>query len=967
MNSFSLLSSYTAVRVRQCLYLLLFFGTVSTGFSQGIPVKVVFLAEPSGSTTANQPFATQPVVEIQDGGGSRVFTSATVTVSIAMNGGIFTPGTLLGSTTLLTVNGRATFSGLSIDKIGTYTLKVTSAGLTTGTTGIFTIIAGAPYRLVFHTESENGIVGIPLNPQLVVRVQDEGGNHVGNNVNTAVLLSVASGPEGITSIEQNPAYTFAGFATFSGLTLNTVGCYTLQASTSGLVSATSAAFCIVPGAASITTSTVSAATNVLAVGGSTSAVIVQLKDIFGNDVGDNADCVRLFVTFGPGSVTQIPTYDGSGRWTSTYTSSGIPGEVSVSAFLKPDGQTNCAFPGTGYAALLHTAQLNVIAGVASATTSTITAASAVVAESESTTLTITLRDSFGNPTTNGTIILAITQGGGSLSTTAVSGATTTASVVYTAGSNTSVATITARITGEDIINSPLTFVIDTVEQKQPCEIDTCKTGTLLLHTGFDHENNKKYGIGSEDKYWALLIEKENGFIKEYAYVDNKANAWPDQDDSRWLWRNKPQNGVDNTQERGIFFTLFESCEEVEGYLELSMAASDTAGVLFNGELLVLITYNPRFYVTKHKISVPVKKGRNSLAVVVAHKPGTARSLNLQGTISTPNAVLVERKCLPNLGKLSFWRARVEKDENDNGQSDSSDTPLGGVIVTITGPSTTTQATTTSDGECSFLVHELGTYTVQVEPPVGYCVVYGTTHTVTFTGNDSIPQLVSGVSSSAQVCIQKFHDQNGNGVQDGGEPNLSNWTFVIFNGTTSMMVTTGTTGTVYAKLATGNWMICEVTQAGWLPTTYICTTITVSACGTTSVTFGNITSGTASGLIIHNENAQTGRMTPAIGTYRESVPITATREQELLSDPQLKSTPNPTSSETMISYILSQPATVRLDLYTMIGRHIALLDEGQRTTGEHTVPVDLRELPSGLYHVRLTVNNRVYTLIIMSNK
>lgn len=86
-----------------------------------------------------------------------------------------------------------------------------------------------------------------------------------------------------------------------------------------------------------------------------------------------------------------------------------------------------------------------------------------------------------------------------------------------------------------------------------------------------------------------------------------------------------------------------------------------------------------------------------------------------------------------------------------------------------------------------------------------------------------------------------------------------------------------------------------------------------------------------------------------------------------ADPLLKSVPNPTSGETTVSYLLSQAGEVRLDLYSAVGRHVSTLEQGYRDAGAHSLPVDLTELPSGFYHVRLSINGRVYTLKIMSNK
>ncbi len=81
-------------------------------------------------------------VQLRDGTNSNVSISGTsITVAIQNNAGT---GTLSGTTTRTTTNGVATFSGLSIDKMGTgYTLIFTSTGLTSVTSQAFNISPAA--------------------------------------------------------------------------------------------------------------------------------------------------------------------------------------------------------------------------------------------------------------------------------------------------------------------------------------------------------------------------------------------------------------------------------------------------------------------------------------------------------------------------------------------------------------------------------------------------------------------------------------------------------------------------------------------------------------------------------------------------------------------------------------------------------------------------------------------------------
>jgi hypothetical protein len=77
-------------------------------------------------------------VEIVDGGGNLVST-ASASISLAANGG---PGSLQGTTTVATSGGIATFTGVSIDQDGTYTLAASATGLTPTTSQPFDIVDG---------------------------------------------------------------------------------------------------------------------------------------------------------------------------------------------------------------------------------------------------------------------------------------------------------------------------------------------------------------------------------------------------------------------------------------------------------------------------------------------------------------------------------------------------------------------------------------------------------------------------------------------------------------------------------------------------------------------------------------------------------------------------------------------------------------------------------------------------------
>lgn len=63
-------------------------------------------------------------------------------------------------------------------------------------------------------------------------------------------------------------------------------------------------------------------------------------------------------------------------------------------------------------------------------------------------------------------------------------------------------------------------------------------------------------------------------------------------------------------------------------------------------------------------------------------------------------------------------------------------------------------------------------------------------------------------------------------------------------------------------------------------------------------------------------------------------------------------PNPFAHQTTLSYHLTEPGNVRLAVYDLLGREVALLVDGIKSTGTHTASFDATELPSGVYVARL---------------
>jgi hypothetical protein len=113
-----------------------------------------------------------------------------------------------------------------------------------------------------------------------------------------------------------------------------------------------------------------------------------------------------------------------------------------------------------------------------------------------------------------------------------------------------------------------------------------------------------------------------------------------------------------------------------------------------------------------------------------------------------------------------------------------------------------------------------------DPPSGSLFPLGTT-TVTCTATDRCGNTAScsfTVTVLGFICGTKFHDLNGNGVRDRGEPGLEGWTIELVDPATNTVLQTVVTGPdgryCFLGLQLGDYIVREVLQPGWENTTPI---------------------------------------------------------------------------------------------------------------------------------------------------
>lgn len=260
----------------------------------GAPSLLVVDASAKLDAVAGQPIPAFSV-QVEDAFGNLATNSGSVPITASVSG----PASFASGTTMVSAaSGVANFAGLVLNSAGTYTLTVSSPGLTSASFAPFTISAGAASHLTFTTVPGTTTAGQSLG-SFAVSVQDA----MGNPISGAVVALRPNGPGNFTAGVPS-AVSASGVATFTGLVLKKAGTYTLTATLLNGTSATSSAFVVQPAAATHLTFTVGPAA--INAGQALRTMTVAVQDAFGNTVTTSTASIGI-VANGPGGLGGITT------------------------------------------------------------------------------------------------------------------------------------------------------------------------------------------------------------------------------------------------------------------------------------------------------------------------------------------------------------------------------------------------------------------------------------------------------------------------------------------------------------------------------------------------------------------------------------------------------------------------------------------------------------------------------------
>ena len=385
-------------------------GTI-TGTQSGITVqaagasKLAFAQQPT-TTTAGNAISPAVTVQVQDPYGNAVADSgATVNMTVSAGPGPFT-GT---STTSATTSGAglATFNNLVLDTSGTtYSLQAASSGLTSGTSGTFTVNAASATTLTVAGFTSPTAAGAAHN--VIVTAKDAFGNTATGYTGTVHFTS--TDPQATAGAGLPANYTFtggdAGVHTFTnGVTLKTAGTQSITATdtVTGTITGTQSSISVLPGT---TTTLVVSGFPSPVTAGTAHSVIVTAQDAYGNTTPGYTGTVHFTSTDGQATAgSGLPanyTFVAGDNGVHTFTN-GVTLKTAGTQSITATDTVTGTITGTQSAisVLSNTAATLVVSAFPSPTT-------AGVAHS----VTVTAHDAYGNVATGytGTVHFTSTDG-----------------------------------------------------------------------------------------------------------------------------------------------------------------------------------------------------------------------------------------------------------------------------------------------------------------------------------------------------------------------------------------------------------------------------------------------------------------------------------------------------------------------------------------------------------------------------
>jgi hypothetical protein len=246
ISGFDRISRAVSIMSPRSLMIVVGMSAVAACDSDGplVATHLGFAAQPEASVVSTQPLGSIEVAFLNADGHVVTDVAGNVHLSLVSAD---TSAHLSGTVSAEAVAGVAVFSGLSVDRAGSYTLAATANGVDRALSQTFSITVGAPSGLRFGSLNALHVAGATLRNvaanSVTVSVTDAGDNTV-SNATGPITIMLGDNEENASLVGTTTVSAISGTGTFTDLNVQKSGTYTLIASGPALASATSAGFIV---------------------------------------------------------------------------------------------------------------------------------------------------------------------------------------------------------------------------------------------------------------------------------------------------------------------------------------------------------------------------------------------------------------------------------------------------------------------------------------------------------------------------------------------------------------------------------------------------------------------------------------------------------------------------------------------------------------------------------------------------
>ena len=359
-------------------------------------------------------------------------------------------------------------------------------------------------------------------------------------------------------------------------------------------------------------------------------------------------------------------------------------------------------------------------------------------------------------------------------------------------------------------------------------------------------DHSELNFGKDDFSIDVWVKvKETGSSSVQTILDKRIASQPNQIGYElYLYGGKP--GIQLAD--GTFTNYNSTTSIADGnwhFIAVTVERNNSSGLLFYVDGGLVSTFNPTAHAGNLTNAAPFVIARNLITSSQVFT-GTLDEIELFKRVLSA----VEIKSIYSAGSAGKCKGTAQihvckfNDSNGNGVQDTGELLIPNWPFNVTGLGGPYSASTGTNGCFDLIVPAPGTYTVtEIVDLTQWTPTTPNPQTVTVQPNTGVIFTFGNHKGSltGQICVKKFNDVNGNGVQDTGEPLMSGWVFNVTGPNNfTCTITSQVTGQACCVVpAPGTYTVTEVVQSGWTVTTNNNpSTVIVQPGQQMSLTFGN---------------------------------------------------------------------------------------------------------------------------------